>query len=215
MRPRSAPRAGGRHCCRRRSAPGHRPAGRCGWWGSDSFHSKLKLAKPRLESGRPTLAAIVIALPSPSKWDPHLPSIGGTVGVILEDEVHDPGDGVGPVLGRCAVAEHLESIQGDGGYGRQVGPLRTAGDPRAEQCDYRARDDGACRLPEPAWHPAAVIAGSPGRMNVAASLIGSWATLYEGTSAATNSSMSVLPWARKSSPPITSTGTGESEADRP
>ena len=53
-----------------------------------------------------------------------------------------------------------------------------------------------------------------GRMNVAASLIGSWLTLYDGTKAATRASRSVSPWARKASPAITSTGTGESAAER-
>ena len=61
-----------------------------------------------------------------------------SLGVFPEYEVHDPGDGVGPVLSRCPVPEYLESIQRNRWYGRQVGSLGTARDPCAQQCDDRS-----------------------------------------------------------------------------
>ena len=76
-------------------------------------------------------AAVAFEVGSPLAFD------GGALGILLEYEVHDSGDGVGPVLGRCTVPEYLEAVQGDGRYRRQVGALGPAGDSGAEERDDR------------------------------------------------------------------------------
>ena len=53
-----------------------------------------------------------------------------------------------------------------------------------------------------------------GRTTVASSLIGWVSTLYDGTVAASSESMSVSPKLRRFSAVMTSTGTGESAAER-
>ena len=58
--------------------------------------------------------------------------------VVLQQKVQHPGDGVGAVLGRRAVAQHLDLSQRYGRDGRDVGPLRPVGDAVADP-----GDDGA------------------------------------------------------------------------
>ena len=58
--------------------------------------------------------------------------------VVLEQKVQHPGDGVGAVLGRRAVAQHLDLPQRDRRDGRDVGALRSVGDAVADPGDDRA-----------------------------------------------------------------------------
>ena len=53
---------------------------------------------------------------------------GAAIGVILELEIHHPGNGVAAVLRRRAIAQHLNLFDGNGGYGGDVRPLGTIGD---------------------------------------------------------------------------------------
>ena len=55
----------------------------------------------------------------------HLDGPAGTV--VPELEVHDTGDGVGAVLGRSPVAQHLDLAEGDGRNAGQVRPLGAVG----------------------------------------------------------------------------------------
>ena len=57
--------------------------------------------------------------------------------VVLQLEVHHPGDGVGPVLGRGAVAQDLHPLEGDGRDDGQVGTLGAVGHAVAEPVDHR------------------------------------------------------------------------------
>src|SRR5581483_6820241 len=45
-------------------------------------------------------------------------------GLVLEDDVHDAGDGVGAVLGGGAVQQHFDVIDRRGGDQRKVGRAR-------------------------------------------------------------------------------------------
>ena len=58
--------------------------------------------------------------------------------VVLQQKVQHPGDGVGAVLGRRAVAQHLDLSQRYGRDGRDVGTLRPVGDAVADPGDDRA-----------------------------------------------------------------------------
>ena len=51
-----------------------------------------------------------------------------TIVIILELEIHHPGNGVAAVLRRRAIAQHLNLFEGNGGYGGNVRPLGTIGD---------------------------------------------------------------------------------------
>ena len=62
--------------------------------------------------------------------------IHGHAGIVfLEHEIHDAGDGVGAVLGGCAVTQHFEPVQGNGGNHRYIRTLGTARDACPEQGD--------------------------------------------------------------------------------
>ena len=72
-----------------------------------------------------------VALPEGARSDLHTASRW----LIPEREVDHPGDGVGTVLRRCAVAQHFDLAQRNGGNGRQIGPLCPVGEPAADPCD--------------------------------------------------------------------------------
>ena len=58
--------------------------------------------------------------------------------VVLEQEVQHAGDGVRAILGRRAVAQHLDLSQRDRRDGRNVRALRPVGDTIADPRDDRA-----------------------------------------------------------------------------
>ena len=58
--------------------------------------------------------------------------------VVRQDEIHHPGNGIGAVLRRCAVAQDLHLLHGDAGKRHQIDTLRALVDTGDEFTDYRA-----------------------------------------------------------------------------
>ena len=57
---------------------------------------------------------------------------------VLEDKIQYAGDGVGAVLGRRTVAQHLHALQGNGGNGRNVRSLGAVGGAVGDPLDHRS-----------------------------------------------------------------------------
>ena len=58
--------------------------------------------------------------------------------VILEDKIHHPSNRIRAILGRGAIAQYFDALQGNGGDHRQVRPLRAFGRLGRQPCDHRA-----------------------------------------------------------------------------
>ena len=183
--------------------------------GFEPPYSRLRLAKPVAPRGSPTLAATLKASPSPSPERPGVQLERAARGVVLELEVHDPGDGVRAVLRRRPVSQHLDLPERDGRDDGDVEPLRPEGDAVAAVPvdDRRAvaalavdEDQGCGR----GRGCAASRAGPPSRRR----LMGWVLTLNDGATVRSWSCWLTAPWLVRSEGVRTSTGTGDSATVR-
>ena len=173
----------------------------------------LRLKNPASVRGSPRFAANCVVWPSPSAYSPYRASILRPSALSRSLKLITPAIASEPYCADAPSRSTSTCFNAIPGMTERSGPCDPSEipPPRNEITAERCR-----RLP---LTSISVLSGDKprrlaGRTIVPASLIGCWLTLYEGMAPRSNASISVLPWAMKSSPLITSIGTAESVADR-